>query len=91
MNGEFVIYFQSNDTEEEKIEIQNQCEHLKADLVFLINNALGGGSVASSGLYRGVYFEYTCGVNDPANVLNKVGMAVARYNWLDRMHQHAVM
>ena len=64
MNGEFKIYFQSNDTEEEKIEIQNQCERLKVDLDFLINNALGGGSVASSGFDRGVYFEYTCGIND---------------------------
>jgi hypothetical protein len=91
MNGEFKIYFQSNDTEEEKIEIQNQCERLKVDLDFLINNALGGGSVAFSGFDIGVYFEYTCGINDPTTVLNKVGMAVARYNWLNRMHQHAVM
>ena len=91
MNGEFKIYFQSNDTEEEKIEIQNQCERLKVDLDFLINNALGGGSVASSGFDRGVYFEYTCGINDPTTVLNKFGMEVDRYNWLDLMHQHAVM
>ena len=90
MNGEFKIYFQSNDTEEEKIEIQNQCERLKVDLDFLINNALGGGSVASSGFDRGVCFEYTCGINDPTTVLNKVGMVVARYSWLNRMHQHAV-
>ena len=106
MDGEFKIYYQPNDTEEERLDIQSQCEHLKVDLHQLINDSLGGGSVTSSDFDRrvpsdldtdvprdfdgGVHFKYTCGSDDPTRILNKVELVVAKYNWHDRMSQHAV-
>ena len=106
MNGEFKIFFQPNDSEEERLDIQFQCELLEVDLRQLINDSLKGGSVTSSDFERrepsdldtdvtrdfdgGVHFKYTCGSDDPTEILNKVELVVAKYDWHDRMSQHAV-